>query len=402
MSAERGAVRVEPDLAFVRELKARGGETVKRCFQCATCSTVCTISPATAPFPRKEMIWAAWGLKDRLLTDPDVWLCHGCADCSASCPRGARPGDVLAAVRACAIERYAAPRFMGRALASPRALPLLLAAPALALAAILAWGHGFEAALPAALRRESWFGHFVPMIAVEALFVATAIAAIAAAAVGLRRFWRDLVSALPAPPDRPPAGIWRAAVTALREIVRHSRFGPCESGSSRRLHHLLVFWGTLALFATTALVFVGLYVAPALLGADLRLPMSLGNPIKLLGVGGGVAFCAGLLLRLAARSRGPEAEGITTYQDSLLLWTLLAIGLSGLAAAVLRAASPDPVVASAAENALSAAPTAAVAVYVVHLVGVWLLMVSLPYSKLAHMLYRTAALLRAHQVDRWK
>lgn len=400
-SADRGTVRVEPDLAFVRELKARGGDAVKRCFQCATCSVVCPISPATAPFPRKEMIWAAWGLRDRLLADPDIWLCHGCADCSASCPRGAKPGDVLAAIRACAIERYATPRFMGRALASPRALPLLLVAPAIALAAILAWGHGFEAAFPAALRHESWFGHFLPMLAVEALFIATALAALAAAAAGLRRFWRDLVVALPAPDDHPPVGLWPALGLTLREILLHSRFGDCEAGAPRRLHHQLIFWGTLALAATTALVFVGLYAAPALLGADLRLPMSLGNPVKLLGVAGGVALCAGLLLRLAARSRDAEAEGVTKYQDALLLWTLLGIGLSGLVAAVLRAASPDPEVASAAENALSATPIAAVAVYVVHLAGVWLLMVSLPFSKLAHLLYRTAALVRSHQVDRW-
>jgi quinone-modifying oxidoreductase subunit QmoC len=402
MSAERSAERVEPDLSFVRELKARGGDAAKRCFQCATCSVVCPISPARAPFPRKEMLWAAWGLRDRLLASPDVWLCHGCTDCSASCPRGANPGDVLAAVRACAVEHYATPRFMGRALATPRALPLLLATPAIALAAILVWGDGFEAAFPTALRHESWFGHFLPMLAVEALFIATAIAAIAASVVGLRRFWRDLVAALPAPGDGPAAGLWPALRTTLREIVLHSRFAQCESGASRRLHHQLIFWGTLALFVTTALVCVGLYAAPAILGADLRLPMSLGNPIKLLGVAGGLALCAGLLLRLAARSRDAEAEGATTYHDRLLLWTLLGIGLTGLAAAALRAASPDPGVASAASNTLSATVAAAVAIYVAHLVGVWLLMVSLPFSKLAHLLYRTAALVRAHQVDRWR
>jgi quinone-modifying oxidoreductase subunit QmoC len=399
MTEQRAAERLEPDLGFIRDIKARGGDAVKRCFQCATCSVVCPISPSSSPFPRKEMIWAAWGLRDRLISDPDVWLCHGCNECSVGCPRGANPGDVLAAVRKVVIERYATPRFMGRAAASPRALPLLLAPPVLALAAILRWGHGYDAAFPAAMRHDSWFGHAVPLLALETLFVATSIAVIATAFVGMRRFWRDLVAALPGAPS---IGLGHAVRRAAAEIALHSRFGECAPASPRRLHHQLTFWGTLALFATTTLVFLGLYAAPALLGAELLLPLSLGNPIKLLGALGGIALCAGLLLRLGSRSRDPEAEGATTYQDSLLLWSLLVVGLSGLAAAMLRMASPDPVDAAALVNTVSPVPTAAVAVYFVHLVAVWFLMISLPYSKLAHMLYRTLALVRAHQVDRWR
>ena len=94
---------VEPDVKFVKQLKALGGDTLKKCFQCATCSVVCELSTGSSPFPRKEMIWAQWGLKDRLVSDPDVWLCHQCNDCSLRCPRGARPWDVLAAVRQKAI-----------------------------------------------------------------------------------------------------------------------------------------------------------------------------------------------------------------------------------------------------------------------------------------------------------
>jgi quinone-modifying oxidoreductase subunit QmoC len=93
------SVWVEPDVKFVKQLKTLGGDTLKKCFQCATCSVVCPISPDEKPFPRKEMIAAQWGLKDRLVGNMDVWLCHQCNDCSTYCPRGARPGDVLTAVR---------------------------------------------------------------------------------------------------------------------------------------------------------------------------------------------------------------------------------------------------------------------------------------------------------------
>ena len=111
----KAATVIEPDLDFVRELKEAGGDTLKKCFQCATCSVVCELAPEQKPYPRKEMIYSQWGLKDKLVNSVDVWLCHYCNDCSAHCPRGARPGDTLRAIRAMSFRHFAFPMKLGKA-----------------------------------------------------------------------------------------------------------------------------------------------------------------------------------------------------------------------------------------------------------------------------------------------
>ena len=75
------ALLLKPDRRFVEEVVSAGGGDLKKCFQCATCSVACPISPENKPFPRKEMIAAGWGLKDKLMGDADIWLCQNCGDC---------------------------------------------------------------------------------------------------------------------------------------------------------------------------------------------------------------------------------------------------------------------------------------------------------------------------------
>ena len=47
---------VSPDLNFVNDVIKSGGESLKKCYQCATCTVVCNVTPEDNPFPRWEFI----------------------------------------------------------------------------------------------------------------------------------------------------------------------------------------------------------------------------------------------------------------------------------------------------------------------------------------------------------
>ena len=92
-------IKVHPDIIFIEELKRTSGSKLTTCMQCGACTAVCELSTDQNVFPRRQMILAAWGMKDQLMADPYIWTCHQCGDCTQSCPRGVKPGEVLVALR---------------------------------------------------------------------------------------------------------------------------------------------------------------------------------------------------------------------------------------------------------------------------------------------------------------
>jgi len=249
----------EPDLEFIQSVQSLGGQDLKKCFQCATCSVACPISPDTKPFPRKEMIATSWGLKDKLVGNADIWLCHNCGDCTTLCPRGAKPGDVLAAVRAYTVSEYATPKALARAVQDPRKLPLLLALPA-AIFLILGvvfnmFGLGWMNFSPVGdhLWQASYFSNYM----VDIIMIPTFTAAVIVFALGLKRFVADIhANALAeGKTDRKeidPAGFAQALVRIIPTIFKHQRFNECTENRERSTAHMMVLFSFIGLFVVTA------------------------------------------------------------------------------------------------------------------------------------------------------
>jgi quinone-modifying oxidoreductase subunit QmoC len=385
-TANAPATRLKPDGDLLRRLISSGGEDLRKCMQCATCSVVCELTDAKNPGPRKEMLWAQWGLRDRLMGDADLWLCHQCGDCTLRCPRGARPGDVMSALRRECVIHYATPRAFARWVNQPRSFLWILLAAAAVLAVVAGvWQWSGLAAVELALpgpRMVFPFWTRLPHWLLGSVFSLLIAFDVAVLVRGAKRFWRDLnASSVEGPANQSLGASLRAA---FRRISWHDDFGLCANRRVRRTQHLLVIYGMVALWLTSLWVVTARW-NPLLDG--LVYPFGFWNPWKLMANLAGLAVMAGVLLMSAERWKNPKTAGATTYSDFALLSFLLLIALTGFATEILHFLRMEPV---------------RYAVYFVHLVSVFGLFLLLPYSKLAHVVYRTLALVHAERTGRGK
>ncbi len=333
-------VVVEPDLKFTEDLIKAGAGDLKKCFQCATCSVACRVSPDNNPYPRKEMIWAQWGLKDRLMSDPDVWLCHQCNDCSTKCPRGAYPGDVLKAARKMHIQESAWPGFLGKLVGEPALFVLAMGIPVvLVLLMVFVLNHGLEFPKPTSEYRVH-YGEFIKYIHVQLFFTAALAFGVISLLLSLKNYWNKLEASNPAAAAGPRKGFVPSLIEALSEILPHTTFKDCDANNIRYSAHLLTFWGMLGLVVTTAIVAGIVDIPHYLLGGAEGIPPSRSGPgaipIKLLGNVSALAFLIGLTIMLVRRLTVPEQAGKSAYFDWFFLFTICGTGITGLATELVR------------------------------------------------------------------
>lgn len=370
---------LEPDLDFIREVGALGGEDLKKCYQCASCSVACAITPENKPFPRKEMIAASWGLKDKLVKSADIWLCHNCGDCTTICPRTAKPGDVLAAVRAYAVAEYATPKVLAEAVNNPKKLPILFAIPVV-LFLVAGLITGWLDFTPEGDRIVH--DHFFSITLVDVIFIPLVIWNVVIFGIGVKRFLGDihenaLQEGKTDQKEIEPVGFIKALIRSIPTILKHSKFNQCTENQQRSTAHMMVFFSFIGLFIVTNIFFIAIYVlqSPG--------PYSQLNPVKWLANISGVFLIVGSILLIRERMKKPDQ--ISAYKDWTLLWLALALGVTGMGAQITR---------------LMDIAFLAYGLYFIHLVFVFMLFAFLPFSKLAHLVYRTLAIAYAEYSGR--
>lgn len=363
---------IEPDGQFTQAILASGGRDLMKCYQCGTCSAVCSPTPDERPFPRKEMLYAQWGLKDKLLRDPDIWLCHQCSDCTFHCPRSAKPGEVLGAVRKLTIAELSFPRFLGKATGDAKYVVILFAVPVVILLSIL-WSLGNLniADIPRGESGEIVYSKFLPVPYIDIVFTAAAFFAVLSLSIGAYRYWNTLKSGIDKYMWSTLGNVSQNITRTVSEILMHREFRKCDYAKGRTTAHLLTFYGFVGLAITTTWAIFYLY------GLKWESPYPLSDPLKIWGNLSALALITGITLVVLNRRWTSPRAGLGSYFDWLLITVIYTIAVTGILSEVLR---------------LLDLPYLAYPVYFFHLVFVFFLFAYAPYSKMAHMVYRTVAM----------
>jgi ferredoxin len=350
--------RVDPD--FITRARKLGAFDASACYSCGNCTATCPLSEGRDSFPRKMVRYALLGLKDKIRRSPELWLCYYCGECSDTCPREADPGGLMMALRRYAIGRTS----LGRAadLFYHKAYSWVL----WALLTILAGGGVYLASNPRPNLEKAVPLSFVSLgflhdfgIAIGAFLFLVVLVQMVQLGRSLRTKGRTV---------GPLLWVKGFFSVLVREVLVQKKQKDCDK-NGRYVAHLSVFWGFLGLFLATILVF----------GVDFfGFPEFFRAAAKTLGILSGAGLMYGSLYFILLRLGSKESYAKHSDQSDWIFLGLLFLG--GLTGFVLDAFLWLDL------------PWPAYIAFGAHLVVVFEMLVTLPFTKFAHALYRPFAL----------
>lgn len=367
---------VDPTLSD--ELQKFGAFDISACFNCGNCSAVCHLSEGNGSFPRRLIRYGQLGMRDKLVSANEMWLCWGCKDCSATCPREARPSEYVEAVRRYTVASYDPTTISRRLYTSPVFTAAFSIFLAVAFALLLLTGDGTMSS-----QSLNLFG-FIPFELIHnaglVLIIGLGLIALWNIIAMVRRVFSG-ISEIPGYENKTEgvsfAGRFVYATKELvGEVVAQKRFRSCDVDAGKPLAlrpwfvHFTIMWGFIGLLLATILDFLfknpGTFVA-------------IWSPVRLLGTLSGIALSYGMIVTIIRRLRPVDrASWRMSPSDWLFLSLLLAAGVLGFSVEV---AVYWP-----------SATTFGYLAFLAHVALAMELIILFPFTKFAHVLYRPLAL----------
>jgi citrate/tricarballylate utilization protein len=357
-------------LASGEALQAEAVRQLQICNACRYCEGFCAVFPAMTrrlSFEAADLHYMAN-------------LCHNCGACLHAC-QYAPPHEfqvnipkVMSQLRAQTYQDFAWPQAMGTLYRhNGIALTSVLV---LALSLLLMWVFANQSAVS-----QGWAGltfyDLAPHNTLVAFFAPVFIAAGLALAMGMRRFLREVTPAtggvVPLPAAQREAA--QSALTLRYLDGGHGQGCNNEDDAythARRYAHHATFYGFALCFLATSVATLYHYLFGWVA------PYAWGSLPKLLGVTGGVLLLIGAsaLLWLNLRRHPEQGDVAQRPVDRAFILLLITVSFTGLGLWLAKGSAALPVWLA------------------VHLASVMVLFLTVPYGKMAHGFYRSAALLR--------
>lgn len=376
------ATVVNPHL--ITDLQKFGAADVNACYSCGNCTAICPLADNDATFPRRFIRLAQVGLTDELVTSKELWTCYQCGMCTDRCPQEADPAEFMATAR-----RYAIAKLdksgIARALYTKPVVGTLIVVGAMLLFALF-----FASVREQESRQQLAFFDFIPYhwihnVGLGLMIVVALVAVINLASMIRGTARRDGVTAK----DLFGSGAgWRNTLRAAWYAVGIESLGqkrfredcaddePAEPLYRRRwLIHALTLWGFLGLFVATVIN----YAMDAFGLKPTGTWVPLWYPVRLLGTVSGLALMYGVTWFMINRWRKVSSAAQHSAPSDWLFLALL--WLTGLTGFVIEVALylPQPQV-------------WAYWVFLVHVAIAMELVLFLPFTKFAHVMYRPVSL----------
>ncbi len=365
------------DPTFLGELERFGAFDVKACFNCGNCTATCPLTTEDEKFPRRIIRLAQIGDRSSIVASKELWLCYYCGECSVTCRREAEPGEFMASARRYAIASFD-PTGLARWLYTSWTANV---AAFVAVSALLLWFMLRHAGPVDGRFFEFVSGHTIHDMGIVVIAV-TVIAAILGIANMSRRIWVETRGKA-----KPPGGKKKGLIARVGGAIGHvisewaaeGRYRDCSDPyavsepwyRARWLVHWCILWG-----------FVGLLVATTwnfLFKPEYGAWVPLWYPARLIGTIAGILLVYGAAMALWQRLRPTiKYAEHTLHTDWIFLAFLFLLGVSGFILEILDYTAPATVTGNI--------------VLLLHIVLGFEIVLMLPFTKFAHVMYRSLAL----------
>jgi len=220
---------------FGKELKKYGAFDFNACYNCGTCTSVCSLSTEENSFPREMVRFSVIGDEDAIKASLKPWLCYYCGECTTTCPREAKPGELMMSLRRYLTSMY---DWTGLSGLLYKSLPISITAFILVAMAVI----GYSISESFNLEKIMHVGHYFEMFAIGGVFTVILLP-------NLIRMWYYVIL-------KPKAKVpFKKYVTSLGELFIHmftqKRTLGCDDSQKRWLEHFILVIGYLMLLFTT-------------------------------------------------------------------------------------------------------------------------------------------------------